>query len=193
MANYKLIVPFLLKWEGGIANDKDDKGGLTNKGITYDAYKNLCSIVYKVKPSLDHFHSLSDDEVALMVQWYWNQATNGNQITSQRVAESITTWRWGSGTLGLKWFQTMLNKEYNAGLIVDGVIGKRTAQFINSLDEVNLFRNAIKYRRNRFYAIVENDKSQGKFLKGWLNRLRSFASRYNEQEYFDKLEQDGKE
>ena len=193
MANYKLIVPFLLKWEGGIANDKDDKGGLTNKGITYDTYKNLCSIVYKVKPSLEHFHSLSDDEVGLMVQWYWNQATNGNQITSQRVAEAITTWRWGSGTLGLKWFQTMLNKEYNAGLLVDGVIGKKTTQFINSLDEVNLFRNAIKYRRNRFYAIVENDKSQGKFLKGWLNRLRSFASRYNEQEYFDKLGQDGKE
>lgn len=87
----------------------------------------------------------------------------------------------------------MLNKEYNAGLLVDGVIGKRTTQLINSLDEVKLFRMSLKYRRNRFYAIVENDKSQGKFLKGWLNRLRSFASRYNEQEYFDKLEQDGKE
>jgi lysozyme family protein len=193
MASYKLLVPFLLKWEGGVANDKDDKGGLTNKGITYDTYKNLCSIVYNVKPSLDHFHSLSDDEVGLMVQWYWNQSTNGNQIASQMVAEAITTWRWGSGTLGLKWFQTMLNKEYNAGLLVDGIIGKKTTQFINFIEEVDLFRNAIKYRRNRFYAIVENDPTQKKFLKGWLNRLRSFASRYNEQEYFDKLEQDGKE
>lgn len=193
MANYKLLVPFLLKWEGGVANDKDDKGGLTNKGITYDTYKNLCSIVYLVKPSLDHFHSLSDDEVGLMVQWYWNQSTNGNQIASQMIAEAITTWRWGSGTLGLKWFQTMLNKEYNAGLLVDGIIGKKTTQFINFIEEVDLFRNAIKYRRNRFYAIVENDPTQKKFLKGWLNRLRSFASRYNEQEYFDKLEQDGKE
>jgi lysozyme family protein len=193
MASYKLLVPFLLKWEGGVANDKDDKGGLTNKGITYDTYKNLCSIVYLVKPSLDHFHSLSDDEVGLMVQWYWNQSTNGNQIASQMVAEAITTWRWGSGTLGLKWFQTMLNKEYNAGLLVDGIIGKKTTQFINFIEEVDLFRNAIKYRRNRFYAIVENDPTQKKFLKGWLNRLRSFASRYNEQEYFDKLEQDGKE
>jgi lysozyme family protein len=180
-------VPFLLKWEGGKANDKDDKGGLTYKGVTWDTYNNLCSLVYKQKPTMEHFHSLSDDEVSLMVAWFWNQATGGNQINSQRIAEAMTTWRWGSGATGLKWFQEMLNKEYNAGLVTDGIIGKKSIAFINSLDEISLFRMALKYRRNRFYLICEQDPTQRKFLQGWLNRLQAFAGRFNEVEYFKSL------
>lgn len=32
MADYRKLKPFILKWEGGYVNDKDDLGGATNKG-----------------------------------------------------------------------------------------------------------------------------------------------------------------
>ena len=32
MANSKILEPFILKWEGGFVNDKDDLGGATNMG-----------------------------------------------------------------------------------------------------------------------------------------------------------------
>ena len=34
MANYKVLVPFILKFEGGFVNDPHDRGGATNKGVT---------------------------------------------------------------------------------------------------------------------------------------------------------------
>ena len=47
MANYKKIVPFFYKWEGGTSNDKKDSASAytcgvdgihTNKGVTYKAW-----------------------------------------------------------------------------------------------------------------------------------------------------------
>jgi len=188
MTDYKLYVPFVLGWEGGVSNHVADTGGLTNKGITYGTYKSLCKQVYGCEPSSNHFYGLDSDSVGLMIRYFWNKSTGNNRIGSQKIAEAITSWAWGSGTYyGLKWFQEMLNKEYNAGLQVDAQIGILTVNFINGLDQDDLFRMCIKYRRDRFIAICKNNKSQYEFLVGWLNRLREFAERHGELEYFNSI------
>lgn len=188
MTDYKLYVPFVLGWEGGYANDKDDKGGETWKGITFATYKSLCYKVYGCEPSKQHFLSLSDDAVGLMIKYFWDVSTSNNRIKSQKVAEAITSWAWGSGMqTGCMWFQQMLNKEYNAGLQVDGNIGILSVKFINSLDADELFRKAIAWRRDRFLTIVQRDATQRKWLQGWLNRLRKFAQRHGELDYFNRI------
>lgn len=42
MANHKLLVPTILKWEGGWANDPLDQGGATMKGVTIGTYTEYC-------------------------------------------------------------------------------------------------------------------------------------------------------
>lgn len=42
MAKIELIVPKILKWEGGYVNHPFDKGGPTNKGITIETYESYC-------------------------------------------------------------------------------------------------------------------------------------------------------
>lgn len=37
---FKKALSFVLKWEGGYANNPNDKGGATNKGITQGTYNN---------------------------------------------------------------------------------------------------------------------------------------------------------
>lgn len=188
MTDYKLYVPFVLNWEGGVSNHVADTGGLTNKGITWNTYKTLCPAVYGCEPTKKHFYSLDADSVGLMIRHFWNKSTANNRIGSQKIAEAITSWAWGSGTYyGLKWFQEMLNKEYNAGLQVDGQIGVLTVNFINSLDPDELFRKCLVYRRNRFISICNENASQKVFLKGWLNRLEDFAERHGELEYFKSI------
>lgn len=186
-ADYKLYVPFVLRWEGGLANDKDDKGGLTNKGITYATYQSLCNSVYGCYPSMNHFMNLDSDSVGLMIKYYWDKSTYNNNIESQKVAEAITSWMWGSGYNGIAWFQEMLNKEFGFKLAIDGSIGKLTINAINSINEDELFRMCLKYRRQKFIDITIADPSQKKFLKGWLNRLRDFAQRHGELEYFNSI------
>lgn len=177
-ADYKKILPFVLKWEGGVSDHKDDTGGLTNRGVTYATYQKLCLKIYGCQPNLEHFMTLSYDEVGLMVQHFWNVATCNNSINSQKVSEAIFNWYWGSGTDGLKWFQGMLNDEFNANLVVDGIVGKKTIELINSINEDDLFKAAIYCRYATFHTICKNNPTQKVFLRGWLNRLDEFAKRH---------------
>jgi len=178
--NYKDLIPFLLRWEGGEVNDPNDKGGHTNKGVTYGTYEQLCKGIYGVNPSKAHFISLTDNEVGLIVKHFWDKSTNNNQIRCQKVAEAITTWRWGSGTQGLMWFQMMLNQSFSGKLSIDGVIGKGTIDLINSQNQDLLFKSALEYRAERFNLICKFNTSQEIYLRGWLNRLTDFGKRWNE-------------
>lgn len=186
-ADYRKYVPFVLNWEGGVSNNAADRGGLTYKGITRATYVALCQTVLKKAPNMEHFLSLTDEEVGLFVKHYWDKSTNNNQIASQKIAEAITSWHWGSGKLGLMWYQQMLNKEYGCKLVVDGVIGRSSIAAINSIDADDLFRMSIKYRYNRFYQICKQNPSQKIFLKGWLNRLKDFAERHRELDFYNEL------
>ena len=186
-ADYRKYVPFVLNWEGGVSDHAADRGGITYKGITYATYKLLCKIVLKKDPNREHFLSLTDEEVGLFVKYFWDKSTNNNQIASQKIAEAITSWFWGSGKLGLMWYQRMLNKEYNCKLVVDGVIGRASIEAINSIDADDLFQMSIKYRYNRFHQICKQNPSQKIFLKGWLNRLQDFAERHGELDFYNGL------
>lgn len=179
--DYRKFVPFILRWEGGKSNNAADLGGLTYKGITHETYSALCKIVLKKDPNKNHFLSMTDEEVGLFVKYFWDKSTCNNQIKSQKIAEAITSWCWGSGKLGLIWYQQMLNKEYNCKLVVDGIIGSASIAAINSIDADNLFQMSIKYRRERFYSISNSNPYQGIFLKGWLNRLVDFTNRHSEK------------
>ena len=186
-ADYRKYVPFVLNWEGGVSDHAADRGGLTYKGITRETYGMLCQTVLKKAPNMEHFLNLTDEEVGLFVKYYWDKSTNNNQIKSQKIAEAITSWFWGSGKLGLIWYQRMLNKEYNCDLEDDGVIGNASIVAINSIDPDSLFRMSIKYRYNRFHQICKQNPSQKVFLKGWLNRLRDFAERHGELDFYNGL------
>ncbi len=175
MADYKLFVPFVLRWEGGWANDKDDRGGKTNRGITWVTYKSLCNRILHQEPSMENFKSLSKEQAALFVKYFWDKSTANNSINSQKIAEAITSWRWGSGSYGLKEFQRLLNKKYSANLKVDGVIGRNTAAKVNRLNSDKLFQEMLQARKAFFERLAKRDPRQTKFLKGWTNRLISFG------------------
>lgn len=182
--NYKIFVPFVLRWEGGKSSDVDDNASSavsagevhTNKGVTWATYANLSQRVYGVAPSSGHFLSLTDDEVGLMVRHFWNVATNGNKIESQVVAECLTATLWGSGSDGLKSMQRHMINELGADFSpygADGVIGDTSTRVINSIDEKVFFEWWLKWREGYFRSLSDF----WKFGNGWLNRLNDFKER----------------
>ena len=177
--DYRKFAPFILKWEGGEANDPNDRGGHTNMGITRATFNALSKKVLGKEPTTTNFLHLTKNEAILFIRYFWMKATWNNQIHSQAVAEAITSWYWGSGGYGIKEWQRMLRDYFSkTDINVDGVVGRQTVEYTNSIPEKDLLEQAIKCREQTYKKLVQNDPSQSKFIKGWLNRLNDFAQRH---------------
>lgn len=180
MADYKQIIPFIKKWEGGlsrITNDSASKntcptpfkgqtGWHTNQGITYLSW---CSIFGQNNDA--RFYAMSsEDWNTVFKKGYWD-AVKGDQIQKQSIANVLVSWAWGSGPVtAIKQIQKVL------GISADGVIGNQTLTAINNADERELFAKCIKQREQFFRQIAVGKNAV--FLNGWLNRLRNFEASF---------------
>jgi len=181
MADYRKFTPFILRWEGGEVNDKADRGGHTNRGITRTTFNALSRRVLGKEPTLANFKNLSREDAMKFIHYFWNKATGNNQIKSQAVAEAMTSWFWGSGSYGIKEWQRMLRDKFGkTKIIVDGGVGMQTINYTNSIPENELMKQAIATREETFRRLVKRDPRQAKFLKGWLNRLNDFTNRHKD-------------
>ena len=167
MAKVERLVPHILKWEGGLVNDPDDLGGLTNKGVTYKTYKLYCKRKGK-SVTEDGLINLSMDEFTdILKTMYWD-ACRADEIVSQSVADSIVDWAWNSGTAtAVKEVQRIL------GVKDDGVIGNITLAAINSWSPLPLFGQIKQARLAYLERICNARPANKKFYRGWLNRVDS--------------------
>lgn len=184
MADAKHIVPFIKKSEGGHVNDPTDKGGDTNKGITYTVWKTVFGDTY------DRFISMSDDDwTVIFKKLYWDPIL-GDQIKSQRIADIIVDWVWGSGKHYPEVdIQHILNASFGQHLTEDGNFGNVTVTSMNSVDEQKEWEAIVAKRFSFLDDItqisVNKYKEQHpdaqplelmqhtnlKFIQGWKNRM----------------------
>lgn len=186
MAKVDVLLPFILKWEGGFVNDPADAGGATNKGVTLTTWRN---IGYDKDGDGDidvqdlKLLSSADVRDRVLKPHYWDK-WKADLIQSQKVANILVDWVWGSGKHGIVIPQRLL------GVADDGIVGDKTLSAVNFADPDQLF-DAIFQARVDFFneiteaSIREYEKKIGRkakeaelmkytnkrFLKGWLNRL----------------------
>lgn len=162
MANYKHLKPFILKWEGGYVNRKNDKGGPTNKGITLKTYRAF----YGQQKTIEDLKRLSDAEWNAIFEYlYWGKC-KGDELQDQSVANMLVDWAWHSGVAtSVKALQRIV------GVKADGVMGPQTLKAVNLKSPLPLF-GALKQERKKFLeGIVKRDATQKVNLKGWMNRV----------------------
>ena len=75
----------------------------------------------------------------------------------------VVDWVWHSGASTIKKVQTLL------GVTADGIVGPKTIAKLNATPDI--VDKVYKARKDYFEAIVKNNPSQKKWLKGWMNRL----------------------
>ena len=165
MADYKILKPFILKWEGGFVNDPNDSGGATNKGVTLSTFRR-----YKGESAtVDELKAITDgDWDAIFKTMYWDKCRADN-IASQAVANLIVDWYWMSGTNAIKYVQRLI------GTTEDGIVGKQTLARLNAKGD-GLTLDIYNYRKDFYHRIVANRPTQKRFLRGWLNRLNAFMA-----------------
>jgi len=189
MANYKLLIPHVMKWEGGYSSDPNDTASgfatkkllngnpiHTYKGVTFQTWVNTAKELGHA-PTEEAFLKMTDAQWGkIMKKFYWD-AVYGDKIKSQPIAEILTEIVWGSGKGGLKTNVIKLQKFLSSqgySLDIDGVLGMQTVNTINkyvtekgSIGEKTLYDIIWQSRADQ----LKTYSTAWKHLSGWMNRM----------------------
>ena len=165
MANSKILEPFILKWEGGFVNDKDDLGGATNMGVTLATYRS----VFGSNKTVNDLKRMTRVQWGVIFKKYYWDKWKADDIKDQNVANILVDWVWASGVYGIKIPQRVL------GVDVDGIVGPKTIAAVNASDGRKLFDNINQERKDFIDRICQTRPQNKKFKNGWLNRINSLA------------------
>lgn len=173
MANFQLFIPILQKIEGGYQNLVGDSGNYnslgqrvgTNFGISARFYEDIIGR----PPTVADMKAITKAYAQQLYKKYFWDDVQGDVLISQSVANIITDHavNGGEDSIG-KIVQRILVNDFKKSVTIDGDIGPKTAQVINSVNQQQLF-DKIKLARKNWY--LENG---GQFLNSWLDRLTKF-------------------
>jgi len=103
-----------------------------------------------------------------------------DQIKSQRIANALIDWVWGSGKYHPEHtVQHIVNIAFNQHLAEDGSLGPASIASINSVDEPTLYADIMAARYEYLKECVTAKPTNSRFYNGWVNRM-------NDLEEFNK-------
>lgn len=176
MADFNKAFQITNKSEGGYANNKADHGGETYAGIArnfwgdWDGWKAVDE-AKKMKPNPGEISRLLNNSPtvqSLVKSFYltnfWNPLSL-SQINDQQIANNVYDCAVNSGT---GYAARVLQKA--AGVVADGIIGKRTLAAVNEDEPKNIYDSINAQRLDKYNKLALNP-GQGQFLKSWKSRL----------------------
>jgi lysozyme family protein len=190
MANYKLILPSVAKFEGGLSSDPrdscsklrsdviDPKNGLgyhTNKGVCYSTWISA-SKKLGFNPSGKSFVNMTKSQwESIVKELYWNPLSL-DKVDSQPIAEILFQSNWGSGMGGAKVLVRFMQGKLN--LAEDGSIGNDTITKLNQytknkVAEKSLFKSLWE-RRLQYLQSLKSFETYG---RGWTTRMNDLLER----------------
>lgn len=188
MANYLIAEKLTSLKEGGFANDKDDYGGMTINGISYNNWPKWGGWV-KVKALVAKYGNnakLIDAEVKKDAQLqkmisdfyksnFWD-VNKLDQISSQDIANELFDTGVNMGTgIAAKFLQEALNLcnkggRLYANITVDGKIGNQTLSTLAKAPQQAVLNTLNLLQGERYLNIMRRDETQEKFWQSWLSR-----------------------
>lgn len=166
MSGFARSLAITLGFEGGYVNDLLDKGGATNHGVTQGMFDEW--LAKNGMPKRGVTHITGEEIEAIYYTEYW-------------MAAKCDAFPW---PLSLLHFDACVNHgEHNAWQIMqralvvkdDGIPGPVTMQAAYAADVKLTLWRWLRHRSDFYCKIVIADKSQLRFLKGWMGRVLNLA------------------
>lgn len=161
----ELIGP-LLEREGGYVNNRSDRGGATNYGITQQVYATW--LYHHAKPYADVQYLSQPEAVEIYHELYWKNAHCDEVPDNVRNIHFDSSVQHGVGT-AVRFMQSA------AGATQDGYWGPQTLACIKAIDPALLLSRYINLRYRYYGRIVINDRTQLVFMRGWMQRMQEFS------------------
>lgn len=162
MAQFEPAFEIMMNNEGGykLTNNKNDRGGQTYAGISRKFWSNWAGWAYIDRNEIP--------PTALVRDFYktnfWD-VIRGDDIIDNRIASSIFNFAVNAGIkVATKLAQIVVS------VTPDGSIGEKTLAALNASSPTTFIPNYALAKIARYRDIVERDKTQLVFLKGWINR-----------------------
>jgi lysozyme family protein len=156
MSDFNYAIVKTIAKEGGskITDDPNDKGGLTRYGISQRSYPNL------------DIKNLTESQAAVIYKRdYWD-LVRGDDIKNQIVAENIFD---TAVNMGVKTASRLAQSCLDISP-ADGAIGDASLIKINGVTPEYFLLCYTLAKVARYASICNKDRSQSKFLLGWINR-----------------------
>ena len=161
MADFNPAFERMIRDEGGFVlhNVPGDRGGQTYAGIArnmHPKWPGWALIDRAETPPAQMVHDFYRIN-------FWDDI-RGNEITHQAVASDIFNFYVNTGRPAKVLAQVV------AGVTPDGAFGPRTLAALNGVDPEKFVLAYALAKITRYRDIVQRDRTQLKFLMGWLNR-----------------------
>ena len=154
LSKFDEIIEVVLKHEGGLVDDPDDPGGLTNYGISAKAYPN------------ENIKGLTVDRAKeLYKRDYWDKFRVGSLSNRLRHIYVDMCINMGGGR-AIKILQEACNSKNSNKIDVDGRIGSMTLKAAASVEDFRLRSFRVLY----YAELIAAKPKLAKFWVGWFRR-----------------------
>lgn len=180
MANYDLFKKNIELAEGGYQKLPNDTGNYNSEEVLVGTKFGVSAVVYQKiigrPPTEEDMKNITLAEAhSIFKHLYWD-AIKADFINSQAIAETFADHAINAGTYAAtRIMQKVLNKTFAKSLIIDGKVGERTINAINSVNATKLFQ-AYSQERKIFYNGLNDCKH---FCPIWHNRVDHLADNHN--------------
>ena len=164
MADFNPAFEKMLHDEGGmqLTDIPGDRGGMTYAGIARNPNPQWAG--WPLVDRKEFGGSLTSLVREFYRTNYWDRI-RGDELRSQEIAETIFNFGVNTGVgTAIKLAQVIVKA------VPDGGIGPKTVELLNQCTPQNFMASYAIAKIARYAAICNKDRTQSKFLLGWINR-----------------------
>lgn len=168
MSDFNISINYVLGNEGGLTNNPEDHGGITNFGITKPDIAEFLKRDLALIEDSDISTLTRDKAEDVYKALYWDKI-GLSDVTDRDKATILLD---ASVNMGMGTVARMVQSLYS--LEKDSTWGPKTRAAVNSAYSTNFIKDIVKEIQVHYVKIVVNNPTQIVFLLGWINRSHRY-------------------